>query len=1041
DSNGGTIVTTNYLDGRLYSKTGTGVVPEYHAYGVEPGSDGRTWEKIYLAPTGVLPLAGPRWKTTWKDWLGREVRTERPGFAGAAIGVEESLFNHTAGQNSTGHVYRSTKPGPSPGSALVTRFDYDALGRAFRSGLDLGDDGLVPASQDRLAETNEVLEIESGTGHFWMRSESYAFPFANSATPVVTSIVRKRLTGLSTGQVMETRTTDADGNVTIQSQTVNRTTKVTLMTTTRGGIATPRTEKFENGFLTEVTGHNGLWTRTEYDALHRSSKRIEQRNTNTTETSYVSGTRLVATVREKAQTASPITTAQYTYDLLGRQVSASNADNKDTYFSYNRRDQVIRQWGAATQPVAYAYNVFGEKAAMRTFRNPAQDFTTATWPLSDDGADPYNPDPTAWSSGDKTTWSFDPATGLLASKTDAANRTVTYTYNHALQLETRDWARRLNPNDPNSARVRTTYAYSSTTGEQTGIAYNDATPALGYTYNRLGQLLTVQDATSSGSSDLRDFSYDPAFPHRLVGETLTSFFSDRAISRLYESTGMPGRPRGFRLGPAVGSNAELEQTYGYAAGSGRLESLASGRDSNATSRTFRYGYETDSALLKTLWTDDNSFFVTRSFEPNRDLLTAIETKWGQGASTPLVKYAYSSNVLAQRENVEQSGDVFAGYYSTGTIHQVFSYNSRGELTAAPTREGTVASPGVSLSNRQHEFDYDLIGNRKWAGLTGNSGDRKNYAANALNQYLSRDNSSSPFTGTQAFAYDDDGNLLTDGLWNYTWDGEQRLVRMSSALPAGQGYTRLELNFKYDYLGRRVEKKVENLDGPTPNFTHRYVYDGWNLIAEYAYASGTLSLTRSYTWGLDLARSLADAGGVGALLQVVDHASGKAWHPAYDGNGNIAALVNGATGTVAAVYEYSPYGELLRNVAPDPAAAGQPFRFSTKFTDEETGLVYYGRRFYSPSQGRFLGRDPIGELGGLNLYGFCRNNSVNLWDLRGMKPVGNPGEIGATEEEIVASYDDGGVDVVVWTWTGEEWEPAAPVYRPATPNPPTDPGTA
>lgn len=58
----------------------------------------------------------------------------------------------------------------------------------------------------------------------------------------------------------------------------------------------------------------------------------------------------------------------------------------------------------------------------------------------------------------------------------------------------------------------------------------------------------------------------------------------------------------------------------------------------------------------------------------------------------------------------------------------------------------------------------------------------------------------------------------------------------------------------------------------------------------------------------------------------------------------------------------------------------------------------------------------------------------------MKPVGNPGEIGATEEEIVASYDDGGVDVVVWTWTGEEWEPAAPVYRPATPNPPTDPGT-
>jgi RHS repeat-associated protein len=207
--------------------------------------------------------------------------------------------------------------------------------------------------------------------------------------------------------------------------------------------------------------------------------------------------------------------------------------------------------------------------------------------------------------------------------------------------------------------------------------------------------------------------------------------------------------------------------------------------------------------------------------------------------------------------------------------------------------------------------------------------------------------------------------------------------MTSALPSGQGYTRLELNCKYDYLGRRVEKKVENLDGPTPNFTHRYVYDGWNLIAEYAYASSTLTLTRSYTWGLDIARTLTDAGGVGALLQVVDHASGKAWHPAYDGNGNIAALVNGSGGAVVAVYEYSPFGELLRHVVHDSAAAGQPFRFSSKFTDDETGLVYYGRRYYDTKNGRFINKDPIDEAGGLNLYGFCGNNAVNRWDLLGL----------------------------------------------------------
>jgi len=52
---------------------------------------------------------------------------------------------------------------------------------------------------------------------------------------------------------------------------------------------------------------------------------------------------------------------------------------------------------------------------------------------------------------------------------------------------------------------------------------------------------------------------------------------------------------------------------------------------------------------------------------------------------------------------------------------------------------------------------------------------------------------------------------------------------------------------------------------------------------------------------------------------------------------------------------------------------------------ETGLVYYGHRFYSPSLGRFINRDPIEEQGGLNLYGFCGNNTVNRWDVLGQEP--------------------------------------------------------
>jgi RHS repeat-associated protein len=137
-----------------------------------------------------------------------------------------------------------------------------------------------------------------------------------------------------------------------------------------------------------------------------------------------------------------------------------------------------------------------------------------------------------------------------------------------------------------------------------------------------------------------------------------------------------------------------------------------------------------------------------------------------------------------------------------------------------------------------------------------------------------------------------------------------------------------------------------------------------------------------TWGLDIALSMSNAGGVGALLQIADHPTGKTYLPTYDGNGNVVSLLNASSGTIAAVYEYSPYGEPLRAQTYDATIADNPWRFSTKWTDLETGLLYYGHRYYSPSQGRFLGRDPTEEKGGLHLYGFCMNNAVNRYDILG-----------------------------------------------------------
>ena len=82
--------------------------------------------------------------------------------------------------------------------------------------------------------------------------------------------------------------------------------------------------------------------------------------------------------------------------------------------------------------------------------------------------------------------------------------------------------------------------------------------------------------------------------------------------------------------------------------------------------------------------------------------------------------------------------------------------------------------------------------------------------------------------------------------------------------------------------------------------------------------------------------------------------------AYDGNGNVTALINAADGALAANYEYGPFGEAIRMTG--PMAKANPWRFSTKYDDDESDLLYYGYRFYKPSTGTWPNRDPIGRIG-------------------------------------------------------------------------------
>ena len=236
-----------------------------------------------------------------------------------------------------------------------------------------------------------------------------------------------------------------------------------------------------------------------------------------------------------------------------------------------------------------------------------------------------------------------------------------------------------------------------------------------------------------------------------------------------------------------------------------------------------------------------------------------------------------------------------------------------------------------------------------------------------------------YTGinTNTPSYDDDGNMLflpstPGGGKQFAWDGENRMITITNG--------NIVVVNTYDAQSRRIRKQV-SVDG-SPAKDIRYFYDAWNLLYEHDLLAGGSGSTRYYAWGLDLSQSLQGAGGVGGLLYTQAGASANA--PAYDANGNATEYVDLATGAVTSRQAYDGFGKPIAQTGSRPA----PYAFSTKYEDEETGLLYYGYRFFAPEIGRWPSRDPIGEMGSENLYQMVGNQTIIQIDLLGLFGVGD-----------------------------------------------------
>ncbi len=319
-------------------------------------------------------------------------------------------------------------------------------------------------------------------------------------------------------------------------------------------------------------------------------------------------------------------------------------------------------------------------------------------------------------------------------------------------------------------------------------------------------------------------------------------------------------------------------------------------------------------------------------------------------STPINQAAYAYNPVGNRTSLtDRRGS------------QAFGYDTLDRLTSAS--HPLLAPPQA--------FAYDAVGNRTTGGSVVNAGNQ-----------LTAD-------ATHSYQYDDNGNLTrktllaTGTFTQYTYDAENRLTKVEE-FAAGNPTAIATSTYRYDGLGRRIEKVANGQ-------TRRYVYDFEDILLEY---DGSNVLQARYTHGP----------GIDEPIAVTKFGSTFFYHQ--DSSSTVTELTD-ITGTVAKSYAYDSYGSLIDQ----PGAVDQPYTYTGRELDAETGLYYYRARYYDATIGRFLQKDPVGVTRGANRYSYARNNPSSFIDPYGLDALGS-GDIAEPWQNTIVCDGQGGIIIQV-----------------------------
>lgn len=261
------------------------------------------------------------------------------------------------------------------------------------------------------------------------------------------------------------------------------------------------------------------------------------------------------------------------------------------------------------------------------------------------------------------------------------------------------------------------------------------------------------------------------------------------------------------------------------------------------------------------------------------------------------------------------------------------------------------SDGTQIGDLQYE--YDLAGHR--VVMSGSLAQLKMPTADVTDATYDSGNRLLTWGG-QAYTYDDNGNLNSDGTTTYEWNDHNKLKRIV------RGGAEI-MNFQYDSRGRRISKTIGSE-------TTGFLYDGWNVAQELL--------------GIDLSAPVKTHLLTGQLDEVFLRSEGNdGLHRnslLSDANNNIIMLLDGAQQRLVS-YSYEPYGRTGVD-ASNPNTQQYASR-EADVVDSDNELYYYRARYYVPGIGRFISEDPVGwPSGHPNAYLYADANPVTHSDPMG-----------------------------------------------------------